>query len=336
MIPSKSGQMQQAQIYNDFSGLNKLRHQAESDREGALKAVARQFESLFLHEMLKSMRQANAVFGEDSYLNSSETEFYQDMFDEQITQTMTQSRSIGIADALVRQLSGEPETPPGRDGFDRNTSIQNYARTLPPLSRELPERLEDVERILAEETVAGDSNKAAQEPESALPGRFDSPEDFVRGLLPLAEKVGAESGISPRLMVAQAALETGWGRHMIKDGEHGASHNLFGIKADRRWDGDSVGILTTEYRDGVPLQERARFRAYPDYEASFRDYVQFLNDNPRYQDALKKADDPVAFARGLREAGYATDPEYDNKIRGIMEGPILRSALDDNAGGGVR
>lgn len=327
MIRSSDPQQASAHVYNDFSGLNKLRGQAEKDPEGALKAVARQFESLFLHEMLKTMRQANEVFAEGNYLNSNDTEFYQDMFDEQLTQSMTESRSIGIADALVRQLSGKPQLTPGREELDVNHSIQNYARSMPPMSRELPGRLEDVERLDA------DRKDRAGEPLPELPARFDSPRDFVRGLMPLAEEAAAGSGISPRLMVAQAALETGWGRHMI-EGEGGKpSHNLFGIKADSRWDGEKVGITTTEFRDGLPMSERADFRAYGDYQQSFRDYVQFLNDNPRYQDVLGKAHDPDAFARGLRDAGYATDPEYDRKIRGIMDGPILRSALDGPADG---
>ncbi|TVP54146.1 MAG: flagellar assembly peptidoglycan hydrolase FlgJ [Halomonadaceae bacterium] len=322
MISSSNSDQAKAHIYNDFSGLNQLRGQVDSDPEGALKAVARQFESLFLHEMLKSMRQANAVFAEGNYLQSSEGDFYQDMFDEQLTQSMTQSRSVGIADALVRQLSGEPDRAPRQDGFDVHSSIQSYDRSLPPMSRELPRHLNDVQRIVADEVEQAD---AAAE----LPARFDTPEDFVRGLLPLAQEAAAESGISPRLMVAQAALETGWGRHMIEDSDGGASHNLFGIKADSRWSGDRVGIMTTEFRGGVPMRERADFRAYADYQQSFQDYVQFLNDNPRYQNVLAKAHDPDAFARGLREAGYATDPEYDRKIRSIMDGPLLRSALDD-------
>ncbi|MDX1589896.1 MAG: flagellar assembly peptidoglycan hydrolase FlgJ [Oleiphilaceae bacterium] len=327
MISSSNPHQAQSSDYNDFSSLNKLRGRVDSDPEGALKEVARQFESLFLHEMLKTMRQANAVFAEDNYLHSNETEFYQEMFDEQLTQSMTQSRSIGIADALVRQLGGEPrQARPGNEQA-LGRSIQNYDRSMPPLSQALPKRLEEVERL------ADSPAEKAAEPVPELPARFDSPRDFVRKLLPLAKEASGDSGISPRLMVAQAALETGWGRHMI-EGEGGSpSHNLFGIKADSRWGGDSVVISTTEFRDGVPMSEKASFRAYGDYRQSFSDYVQFLNENPRYQQVLSQAHDPDAFARGLREAGYATDPEYDRKIRGIMDGPILRSALDEDSTG---
>ena len=108
------------------------------------------------------------------------------------------------------------------------------------------------------------------------------------------------------------------GKHMIKGDGSQPSFNLFGIKADSRWSGDAVSITTTEFRGGVAMKERADFRAYPDYEASFRDYVDFLQNNPRYRDVLSSADQPEVFAEKLQEAGYATDPEYGAKIRRIM------------------
>ena len=157
----------------------------------------------------------------------------------------------------------------------------------------------------------------AQKP-GKLPEVFESPEHFVEQLMPFAEQIGKETGIDPRLMIAQAALETGWGKHMIKGDGSQPSFNLFGIKADSRWSGDAVSITTTEFRGGVAMKERADFRAYPDYEASFRDYVDFLQNNPRYRDVLSSADQPEVFAEKLQEAGYATDPEYGAKIRRIM------------------
>jgi len=118
--------------------------------------------------------------------------------------------------------------------------------------------------------------------------------------------------------VAQAALETGWGRHMIRGEQGEPSFNLFGIKADSRWKGDAVSLTTTEYREGLPMKEQASFRAYQDYESSFRDYAAFLESNPRYRDVLSAADKPEVFAEKLQEAGYATDPNYGSKIRQIM------------------
>ncbi len=319
MIESQSpNQMQQAHTYTDFSGMDEIRRLGREDEGEALEAVARQFESLFLQQMMDAMRSANEVFAEGNYLHSEETEFFQDMYDKQLTLTMTENDSIGIADALVRQLGGEEQEVNDHVG---GKSIEDYSRNAPSPNPELPERVREVDELI-------EKHKDDGEEADDLPERFDSPDEFVGKLLPLAEKVGDETGVPPRLMLAQAALETGWGQHMMEDDEQGASNNLFGIKADQRWDGDSVSVQTTEYRDGLPLREQWDFRAYEDYESSFRDYVDFLKENPRYERVLENADDPERFAEELQDAGYATDPAYSSKIQGIMDGPVLRSALD--------
>lgn len=317
--------LQQTQVYTEFGGLNALKAQAHSDRKAALEEVARQFEGLFLSEMLKSMRKAGDVFGDGNLLNSEQSKFYRDMFDNQLSLTLSSGQGLGLADTLVRQLSRQV---PGMDAngdplASHRQSIGDYDRSLPALSRELPQRLEEVNQV-AGATTDDQGTSDSQ----GLPTRFESPEQFVQQLLPLAERVAADSGVDPRLMVAQAALETGWGRHMIEGSDGSPSYNLFGIKADQRWSGESVNIATTEYREGVKMNERAEFRAYPDFEASFRDYVSFLESNPRYQDVLASAGNPDLFARKLQEAGYATDPEYATKIRRIMHGDQL-NAQDD-------
>ncbi|MEA1082275.1 flagellar assembly peptidoglycan hydrolase FlgJ [Marinobacter qingdaonensis] len=323
-------QVQQAQVYTDFSGLNALKSQARNDKQAALEEVARQFESLFLSEMLKSMRKAGDVFAEGNYLNSSQSEFYRDMFDSQLSLTMAKGQGTGLAEALVRQLG---QQVPGLDSeggklAGHKASLADYDRSLPPLSSRLPAQLEQVNEV-ADVTSA---TVTAPESDQALPERFDSPAQFVRELLPVAERIAGDSGIDPKLMVAQAALETGWGRHMITGDDQRPSFNLFGIKADRRWSGDSVTITTTEFREGVPMKERADFRAYPNYEASFRDYVAFLESNPRYREVLSVADQPEVFADKLQEAGYATDPNYGAKIRQIMNRDSLMTLSLGNEG----
>ena len=316
--------IKQASIYTDFGGLNSLKVQARTDRESALEQVARQFESLFLGEMLKSMRDVNKVFAEGNYLSSNESEFYQDMFDSQLTLSMTAQRGFGLAEALVAQLSRQIPgmDSAGRPAVGHRAGIQDYDRNLPVLSPRLPEQVAEVDRLLA---TSEQSDEMAQ---AGMPAQFASPADFVDTLMPLARRVGDESGIDPRLMIAQAALETGWGRHMIEGADGQPSFNLFGIKADHRWQGEAVNIATTEFRDGVAMSERANFRAYEDYEASFRDYVSFLHDNPRYRDALAVADNPELFAEHLQAAGYATDPDYAAKIRRIMNGQQLAGAAE--------
>lgn len=314
--------VQKARVYTEFEGLNALKTQARSDRKGALQEVAKQFEGLFLGEMIKSMRKASDVFAEGNYLNSKQSEFYREMFDNQLSLTLSQKQGTGLAEALVRQLSRQI---PGMDGEGNplaahKRDLDDYDRSLPPLSRRLPEQVSQVDRLAGSASLA-DADVAG----ASLPERFESPEEFVRQLLPLAERAAESSGINPQVMVAQAALETGWGRHMIRGEADSPSFNLFGIKADKRWDGASVNIATTEFREGVPLKERASFRAYPDYEASFRDYVAFLESSPRYQHVLAAADDPEQFAERLQEAGYATDPHYGEKIRRILNTDTLNT-----------
>ena len=316
--------VQQAQVYTDFQGLNAMKAQARTDKKAALEQVAKQFEGLFLQEMLKSMRKAGEAFAEGNYLNSNEANTYRDMFDSQVSLSMAGGTGTGLAEALVRQLS---QQIPGMDSgggklAGHKSTLADYDRSLPAISRELPEQLSEVNKI----SRAVDAGKKAEAGSpatednnvGALPETFESAEHFVTELMPVAEKVAKESGIDPKLMVAQAALETGWGRHMIEGDGNEPSFNLFGIKADSRWSGDAVTITTTEFRGGVPMKERADFRAYDDYEASFRDYVDFLQSNPRYRDVLSSADQPEVFADKLQEAGYATDPEYGSKIRSIM------------------
>ncbi|MDY6798318.1 MAG: flagellar assembly peptidoglycan hydrolase FlgJ [Pseudomonadota bacterium] len=314
----QSYSVDKAGIYTDFGGLNALKAQARTDKKSALEEVARQFESLFLSEMLKSMRKAGDVFAEGNYLNSNESESYRDMFDNQLSLSMTRNAGVGLSEALVRQLSRQI---PGMDEqgdrlASHKTSLADYDRSLPDLSPQLPVRLQEVDEVSKSVPVQA-------EPAGALPRRFESPAQFVSSLMPVARQIAGESGVSPRLLVAQAALETGWGRHMIEGDGGQPSHNLFGIKADHRWQGDSVNIATTEYREGIPMSERAAFRAYPDYRSSFRDYVDFLESNPRYRAALESADNPDQFAEQLQKAGYATDPDYAAKIRRIMNGDSM-------------
>ncbi|MGO1234078.1 MAG: flagellar assembly peptidoglycan hydrolase FlgJ [Marinobacter sp.] len=315
--------VQQAEVYTDFQGLNAMKAQARTDKKAALEQVAKQFEGLFLQEMLKSMRKAGEVFAEDNYLNSNESKTYRDMFDSQVSLSMAGGTGTGLAEALVRQLG---QQIPGMDSNGdklaaHKASLADYDRSLPAISRELPDQLLEVKALSsgAKGSVASEaSSRTGQGAGNDLPETFESAEQFVGKLMPVAEKVAEESGIDPKLMVAQAALETGWGRHMIEGDGNEPSFNLFGIKADSRWSGEAVTITTTEFRDGLPMKEQADFRAYPDYEASFRDYVDFLQNNPRYRDVLSSADQPDVFADKLQEAGYATDPEYGSKIRSIM------------------
>jgi flagellar protein FlgJ len=146
-----------------------------------------------------------------------------------------------------------------------------------------------------------------------------SPEQFVKELWPCAEEAGKELGVDPRHLLAQAALETGWGKSLPCDANGKTSFNLFGIKAGDSWSGDSVSVRTLEFEGGVPMPKVAKFRSYDSAADSFRDYVALLRDNPRYAEALNTGSDTDAFANALQRGGYATDPAYAQKISAISQ-----------------
>jgi peptidoglycan hydrolase FlgJ len=171
--------------------------------------------------------------------------------------------------------------------------------------------------------------KTPQTPASTVePVSMNSPEEFTQNLWPYARDAAEKLGVAPEVILAQAALETGWGKKVSKQVSGESSYNLFNIKADVRWQGNTVSVPTLEYRGGVAVRETAQFRAYGSFAESFEDYVDFLKTGPRYQPALAVADDAHSFTRELSAAGYATDPEYSNKIMNIATGEPLKNALE--------
>ncbi|PTS83641.1 flagellar assembly peptidoglycan hydrolase FlgJ [Pseudomonas sp. HMWF032] len=159
--------------------------------------------------------------------------------------------------------------------------------------------------------------RIAQPPLAPGKAAFGSKDEFIAAMLPMAEKAADKIGVDPRYLVAQAALETGWGKSIIRQQDGSSSHNLFGIKTHDSWDGESARVLTTEFQGGKAVKEAASFRAYESYAHSFEDYVSFLQGNGRYEKALAVTDKPEQFARELQKAGYATDPQYARKIAQI-------------------
>jgi flagellar protein FlgJ len=160
--------------------------------------------------------------------------------------------------------------------------------------------------------------RLAQPPLAPAKSAFSSPQEFVATMLPMAKAAAEKIGVDANYLVAQAALETGWGKSIIRQQDGSSSHNLFGIKA-ADWQGDSARVLTTEYVDGKPTKESASFRAYGSFEQSFNDYVSFLQNNNRYDNALDATANPKTFVRELQRAGYATDPQYANKVAQIAK-----------------
>lgn len=295
-------------VFNDLGSLNSLRARANGDdQSGALSEAAKQFEAIFLNMMLKQMREAS--FG-DPLFDSSASDSYQSMFDQQLALNLSASGSLGIAALIERQLGGQlPAEAANANPFS------SFAFVAP--------RPAEIAEPAA--TVPGNSS-LTEVPAADTPATFSSAEDFVETIWPHAEKAAAELGIPAATLVAQAALETGWGQHMMTHTDGRPSYNLFGIKADQRWDGDRVSIQTTEYRDGVVQRERANFRSYDSLEQGFADYVNFLKGSPRYTEALNSQGSARDYLINLQQAGYATDPSYASKIQGIMSGETLQIA----------
>jgi flagellar protein FlgJ len=301
-----------AQVYTDFSGLAALRARAREDKDAALDQVSRQFESLFLQMMLKSMRDAS--FG-GGLMDSKQSDFYREMYDKQIAMDIAEQPGIGLADVIKRQLGGGVAAPA------KGMELQDYVGT--PIAARPPQSVET-------RHMDGPSTASVGEASFALDG---SPVTFLGRLWPMAQRAAARLDLPPEALLAQAALETGWGRHVMRHASGESSHNLFGIKADSHWDGDRVQVSTLEYRDGVALKTRARFRAYGSYEESFSDYVDFVQRNPRYREALSNTRNPAAYFQSLQAAGYATDPNYAEKIKRILDSePMQRAAQDKREG----
>lgn len=284
---------------HDLSSLDKLRQKAVSGDEGAendaLTAAARQFESIFTSMMLKSMRDANSSFKSELFSSQNE-DFYRQMQDEQMISQLSASGSLGLADMIVAQLSA----------VDGGAEAAQHS----------DDRFQDaMQRVqMAREAKVNRSNETATDSQSKVrQDAFDSPQSFVTSLKPYADKVAKALGIDGSLLLAQAALETGWGQKMVSNAR-GSSNNLFNIKADRSWQGDRVATQTLEYHDQTPVMEKAAFRSYPTFQESFADYAHFLASNPRYQTALQHGGNNEAFIRGIHQAGYATDPHYADKV----------------------
>lgn len=281
----------QADIYADFNGLAALRKKASEDQSSAINEVARQFETIFVKMMLKSMRDS---VSESGLINNDQSKFYQSMYDDQISLDMTKGGGLGLADMITQQLGGK----------SKSNADELAGQTLEEYRAFSIRSIKAVEQVSAGQI---DNSKT-----------LDSPGAFVSELWSHAQQAAEELGVDPKVLLAQSALETGWGKHIMQNKQGESSHNLFGIKASSGWEGDTVSLQTVEYEGGVAVKRQATFRAYDSYQDSFNDYVQFLKQNPRYQQALEKADSNEGFIKGLQKAGYATDPAYANKILSIL------------------
>jgi len=289
--------------YTDIQGLGELKRLARENDPAAMRETARQFETVFAKMMLQSMREASMG---DEIFDTQESQMYRGMFDDQLALELTRGKGLGVAEMMVQQLMrSDLAAQAAAAGTDLKT-------TLAPLPPRVSVGGSAGMSIGA--AAAADSTPAPEAVPTAATRRA-----FLESIRPAAEKAAAELGVSPRAILAQAALESGWGRAMPTDGQGRSSLNLFGIKASGRWDGPSVASQTTEYVGGRPLRSLDHFRAYDSVEASVADHTRLLARSPRYAAALNVGEDIGAYANALQRGGYATDPRYAQKLQAVAE-----------------
>ncbi len=289
----------------DTQGLNNLKRAARDNSPEAVRAVATQFEALFLNMMLKSMRDAGG--GEGGLFDNEQSRMYTSMLDQQLSQSLA-SRGIGLADVLVRQLSPHASSAhaavpePGQAGRAR------LHQALERMLEDMPQTAPAGEEMGG--TPVGQAAAAVSVPEHV--------QAFRQRMMPYAEQASRITGIPAKFILAQAALESGWGKREITGADGKSSHNLFGIKASGSWSGKVVETMTTEYVNGVPHRKTEKFRAYDSYADAFRDYARLISTNPRYQAVIAEGRDAAGFASQMQQAGYATDPDYAAKLARVI------------------
>ncbi|MEQ5970827.1 flagellar assembly peptidoglycan hydrolase FlgJ [Serratia liquefaciens] len=279
----------------DAQALNGLKRDAASDPQGNLKQVAQQVEGMFVQMMLKSMR---AALPQDGILSSDQSRLYTSMYDQQIAQQMSQ-KGLGLADMMVKQMSNANAVPSETAGTSPMALDDEVLRTLPN------QALEQMIR------------RAVPRAPSAAPLSLNNG-NFVARLSTPARVVSQQSGIPHQLIVAQAALESGWGQREIPAADGSPSFNLFGIKAGGSWDGPVTEITTTEFEQGAAKKIKAKFRVYGSYVEAMADYAKLLTNNPRYA-GVANARSPEQAAQALQQAGYATDPQYASKLVSVIQ-----------------
>lgn len=282
----------------DAQSLNELKAKAGQDPAANIRPVARQVEGMFVQMMLKSMREA---LPKDGVFSSDSTRLYTSMYDQQIAQQMTAGKGLGLAEMMVKQMTEGQAQPaddapqvPMKFSLETVTSYQNQALTQ-LVRKAIPRATESID-----ESLSGDSK------------------DFLAQLSLPAKLASQQSGVPHHLILAQAALESGWGQRQIRRENGEPSFNIFGVKASGSWKGPTTEITTTEYENGEAKKVKARFRVYSSYLEALSDYVGLISRNPRYA-AVTAAATAEQGAQALQNAGYATDPNYARKLTNMIQ-----------------
>ncbi len=306
----------------DTKGLGDLKQSAKTGSPEALKGAATQFESMFINMMMKSMRAATP---QDGPMDSQETKTFTSMLDQQMSQKLAK-RGVGLADVLVRQLNSQAQ---GQAALTQQLDQQALAiggdQGATSSADSIMSSLDALRGGRSADTLSTDrpATSAASSVGSAASSTNAGKPAHVRAfqdkMADAAEEAEAATGVPAKFMMGQAALETGWGRRVIRNQDGSSSNNLFGIKAGPGWKGKVASAVTTEYVNGKPHQRVEKFRAYDSHADAFKDYAKMLSNNPRYEKVLNHGGDATTFAHGLQRAGYATDPQYAAKLSRIIK-----------------
>lgn len=297
----------------DFSALNSLKQGVRAGADAPLeqqKKVAQQFEAIFIQQMLKQARQASTT---PTVFDSQQTRMAQSMGDEQMALQLA-NPGIGLAQALLAQIRGGQAQP---DLGAKADLPELAASRLPGLrSRVGEDRRNDASSISGLIDMLA-KNPLTEKIYSAIKGAPEHIQNFVSKMSNAAKLAANESGVPAKLILSQAALESGWGQREIMRPDGTTSHNLFGIKASPNWKGKVVNVMTTEFEGGVERKVKQPFRAYDSYAESFADYARLIGQNKRYSDVVAAPSAEEA-AHRIQAAGYATDPAYAEKLISIM------------------
>ncbi|WP_312566966.1 flagellar assembly peptidoglycan hydrolase FlgJ [Comamonas sp.] len=297
-------------LATDVNSLNSLKSQANANNPQAAREAAKQLESLFMHEMIKSMRQATMKSG---LLDNESSKLADSMMDQQLSVSMA-GMPGGLADAITAQIARSMGIDPADAGVNPAAALSSGERNF-----SIPSTVSFAGRSARYPGLSGNATVGSTAFLDAYAPSPKGRDNFVQSHNDAAQRVARESGIPASYMLGQAGHETGWGKSEIRGDNGSNSFNLFGIKATGSWNGKVAEITTTEYVDGIPRKVKAKFRAYDSYEESFRDYARLITENPRYAKAMENTGNARSYATALQNAGYATDPLYASKLSRAIE-----------------
>jgi peptidoglycan hydrolase FlgJ len=302
--------------YSDVQGLQAIGASYDKNPVAVGRAAAEQFEATFIQLLLKSMREANDSFKSDLF-DSDQTKFYSEMYDEQLSLDLA---NINSGMGLSKEIFSYINLPQNHDMFDTELvdSNKDAQDVLPYYPLSTPSRYDYSNEF--------DKKINSIKSDDVF---FNDAADFVKILWSSAKEAANVLGTDPKVLLAQAALETNWGKQIIKHKDGDSTHNLFNIKADPSWQNNAATLKTLEHKDGLTVKEQAKFRSYDSYTDSFIDYVDFLQQNGRYQEALSNAHDPESFVRSLQTAHYATDEQYSKKVLDIYSSRKFNNLFDE-------